>query len=411
MKSKLFTITLGIVLVFSLMNAQTWAHKVQLPDPSQEPVVQKDPAKQIPQPDTVSPVKTDSGPDWPLFRGNSESTGVARSKLPEKLEVLWEFPVKKGAFSSTAAIVDDGTSKLAVIGDLDGRLYALDLSTGKPKWEYKNSIGFIASVGAKNGKYYLGDIEGNFFCIDGEGKEVWKFMAQASIDSSANFFGENVLFTSQDSNFYCLRADNGELVWQVSAGDQLRSTPTIAQDRAFVAGCDGLLHIIDLKAGAEVGSVEIQSPTGCTPAVLGDAIFFGTEQSGFYAIDWRQAKSRWQFNDEQNAISVRSNAAVRDGHIIFGSSNRRVQSLDPATGKVNWSTTLKANIESSPVIVDERLFIGGNDGRLIEMRWKDGSIIAEHEVFRGGFSGSPAVGFGCLVIATDRGVVYCLGSR
>ena len=407
MNSKLTIIAFEMTLVLCLISGCGSAQQSQVQSPAPNPIV----ATEAPATDSTTLPKTESDTDWPVFRGNSESTGVSKSTLPEKLDILWEFTVKKGAFSTTAAIVDDGASKLAVIGDLDGTVYALDLATGEPKWEFKTAMGFIASVGAKNGKYYLGDIDGNFFCIDGEGKQVWKFMAQASIDASANFFEDKVLFTSQDSNFYCLRADNGELVWQVAAGDQLRSTPTIADDRAFVAGCDGLLHVIDLKNGTEVGSVEIQSPTGCTPAVLGDAIFFGTEQAGFYAVDWRQSKLLWQFNNERDSISVRGNAAVLDGHIIFGSSNRQVQSLRPATGEVNWTTTLKANIESSPTIVGERLFIGGNDGRLIEMRWKDGSIIAEHEVFRGGFSGSPAVGFGRLVIATDRGVVYCLGGR
>ena len=55
--------------------------------------------------------------DWPLYRGNPQSTGVAASSLPERLDVLWRYRVEKGAFEGTPAIVDD----TVYVADLDGR--------------------------------------------------------------------------------------------------------------------------------------------------------------------------------------------------------------------------------------------------------------------------------------------------
>ena len=50
--------------------------------------------------------------DWPLFRGDPLQTGVARTTLPDKLEVRWKVNLKKG-IESTAAIVKG-------VGHLDG---------------------------------------------------------------------------------------------------------------------------------------------------------------------------------------------------------------------------------------------------------------------------------------------------
>src|SRR5678815_2401341 len=60
--------------------------------------------------------------DWPLFRGNSLQTGVAKSKLPEALEIVWKVRAKDGV-DGTAAIVD----KVVYVGSYDGFLYALAL--------------------------------------------------------------------------------------------------------------------------------------------------------------------------------------------------------------------------------------------------------------------------------------------
>ena len=65
---------------------------------------------------------------WTLFRGDSQATGVASSKLPAQLDLIWEFQVDKGAFEGTA--INDG---IVYLGDLDGVLYAINLANGKEK--------------------------------------------------------------------------------------------------------------------------------------------------------------------------------------------------------------------------------------------------------------------------------------
>ena len=87
-----------------------------------------------------------------------------------------------------------------------------------------------------------------FYCIDAAtGKKLWDFQTDGEIDSSANFHAGHVLFGSQDSFLYCLNADSGKLVWKYQSQNQIRCFPAVADDRGFVAGCDGLLHVIDLE--------------------------------------------------------------------------------------------------------------------------------------------------------------------
>jgi len=349
------------------------------------------------------------GKDWPLFRGDPLSSGVAHAALPAKLDQLWKFEVKGGAFESTAAIADG----IVYIGDMDGTLFALDLAKGGPPiWSQKFESGFIASPAYRNGYLYLGDIDGKCCCIDAKtGKTKWSFPADAEVDSSANFWKDNVLFASQDRNLYCVNAADGKLVWKYAIEDQIRCTPTVVGDRAFVAGCDGKLHIIDLSKGEEAGNgVPIESPTGITPAVFGDHVFFGTEANVFFSVNWKEAKVAWKVEDKSSSQGYRSSPAVTDGLVVVGSRNRSVQAFNPVTGKELWTFPTKQAVESSPVIVGNRVFIGSADGRLYALSTKDGAELWQTQC-SGGFTGSPAVVDGKLVIATDRGVVYCFGAK
>ena len=103
---------------------------------------------------------------WSLFRGNPQSTGVAQTTLPEKLELLWEYKIEKGAFEA-AAVIENG---VAYIGDLDGLLIAINMNDGKEIWRYKSKsdIGFAGSPGVKDGKVYAGDLDGLFCCVNAE---------------------------------------------------------------------------------------------------------------------------------------------------------------------------------------------------------------------------------------------------
>ena len=62
---------------------------------------------------TDSPVANAAA--WPLFRGDSHGSGVARSELPDQLGVVWKHRVPKGAFEATAVIDRD----TVYLGDLD----------------------------------------------------------------------------------------------------------------------------------------------------------------------------------------------------------------------------------------------------------------------------------------------------
>ena len=366
--------------------------------------------------DTVAETNVDRPPptfaaneNWPFFRGDAKSTGVARTQLPEQPDVLWEYKVTNGAFESTPAIVQCGDTKVVYIGDLDGSLLALDLDTGKKIWEFKVEIGFVTGPAIKDDHIYIGDIDGIFYCLDKDGELVWKHQTDAEINSSANFYGSDVLFGSQDTKLYSLNAKTGKVTWEHETADQVRCGATIVENRAFVAGCDGGLHIIELDKGQELSSVDIESPTGVTPAVMGDTVFVGTETAGFIAIDWKKSKVKWRFDVEGNA-SIRSCPAVQKGHVVFGAQDRTVYSIDPEHGKKNWGTTLKSKVDSSPVIVGERVFVGSTDGRLYSLELETGDIKWEKQL-NGGITGSSAVAFRRLVVATDRGVVYCLGDK
>ncbi len=350
------------------------------------------------------------GQSWPVFRGNAHATGVAESTMPDQPQLLWKYSLEKGSFVSTPVIADG----VVFIGDLDGTVHAIDLQTGQKKWKFKDptpQVGFNTTAAVKDGLVYLGDEDGVFFCLDAtSGEKKWSYKTDGEINSAANFYHDYVLFGSQDATLYCLDRNSGKEIWKHTIGDQIRCSPTVAEDRCFLAGCDGKLHVVNLENGEETGAVDIQAPTGSTPAAAGRLIYFGTEGATFFCIDWKQLTPIWNWKDRVHSYPIRSSAALTSAAVIFGGRDKMVHAMDPKSGDKLWNFSTKGRIDGSPVVAGQRVFVGSADGRIYGLDLKSGEKVWDYEA-GGSFVGSPAVAAARLVIASNAGVIYCFGEK
>jgi outer membrane protein assembly factor BamB len=349
---------------------------------------------------------SDRGDQWPIFRGNAHQTGVAVSGLPEHLEVRWTFKTKD-AIESTAAIVN-GT---VYIGSNDENLYALDLATGKQKWAYKAGA-MKAAVAYHDGAVYVGNLDGIFHCVDAAtGQKRWTFETGADISSGANFTRDAVLFGSGDETLYCLSRE-GKLLWKFRVpGGPVLGSPVIVGERTFAAGCDSALHVLDVTNGKQLGNtVDLGGQVGATVAVLGDRLYVGTMSNQVLAIDWKKGAVLWQFEAPTRPQPFYASVAATDKLIIAASRDKRIHALDRETGNEIWHFSTGKKVDSSPVVVGQRVFVGSSDRYLYELSLAQGTELHKYNL-KGEITASPAVADNCLVIGTAEGVVYCLGAK
>lgn len=346
---------------------------------------------------------------WPLARGDELATGVAQSGLPAKPQVLWKFSANKNSVEATPAIVDG----VVYVGDMQEKLYALKLSTpeteGHKLWDFPGELGFPGAPAVRDGMVYCGDGDGVFYCLQAsDAKVIWKQPTEAEIVAGANFWKDKVLVGSQDSRLYCFDAKTGDIAWKLQIENQIRTFSTIVDDKCFVMQCDGKLHVVDLNKGEIVSSVPIdQANTTSTPAVLGDHLYFGTEEGAVVCINWKKPEIAWKI-EEKSGEAFRSSPAVADGIVVIGTRGRRVNALDPKDGSELWSFPTKNKVDASPVIVGDRVLVGATDGRIYLIDRKTGKETWQYQC-QGGINAGAAVADNRFVVGTDRGLIYCFG--
>ncbi len=370
----------------------------------------------------------DASLDWPLSRGDAESSGAILATLPDDLTLLWEFQADEAI--ETTPVVADGR---VFVADVMGQIYAVNFDDGKEIWRHDYDTGFVASpsvskissdkdstggVGAQasdsqttaSSMVVIGDVEGNLYALDAAtGKEIWKQTTGGEINGSAGFYKDKVLVTSQDGKLYAFAITDGSLLWTYETDDQIRCSPTIAGSQTFLGGCDGRLHRVDLDTGKVVGEpMSLGGPTGSTPAVSGDFAYVPIMDGAVLAFDWKAGTERWRYEDPERPQEYRGSAAVTDSLVIVSSRNKFVDAISTESGQQVWRHTLRRRADASPVVAGDNVWVASTDGRLIRLDKATGEETWQYEI-RGGFIASPAIAQHRLVVADDNGVVRAFG--
>jgi glucose dehydrogenase len=117
----------------------------------------------------------------------------------------------------------------------------------------------------------------------------------------------------------------------------------------------------------------------------------------------------WKF---QTGGHVESSPAVVDNRVYVGSDDNNVYCLDARDNVVDrkiWSFKTDGRVQSSPAVAGNKVFVASWDGYLYALDAENGSLVWKHEIGQVA-KASPAVAYGKVFIGSIDGKFYCFGS-
>lgn len=234
----------------------------------------------------------------------------------------------------------------------------------------------------------------------------WKFKTGGPIASSAIIDRGKIYFGSNDSNFYCLDANSGNLVWKYKTGGPIPCSPAISNPTVYFLSYDGTCYALNAGNGKvrwtfktdgekkfSARGIHGNEPRDMmmednwdtylsSPSISEGLLYIGSGSGYCYALETGTGKLKWKFRT--NGVA-HSSPAVAFGNVYIGSWDTYLYALDKKTGAEKWKfktgiDTIYHNqtgIQSSPLIDDSTLYFGCRDSRLYalnavtgELRWK-----------------------------------------
>jgi len=330
--------------------------------------------------------------NWANFRGPGANGHADHANPPanwnakEDRNILWKTTTPKHGMSSP--VVWDDRLFLTGADESTRQLYCFDTDTGKLLWQHDveglpgappdgtlpdvlDETGFAAPTATTNGRYVAAVFgTGELVCVTTKGQRLWA----RHLGIPKNHYGHasslmsygNMLFVqydqTDDSQLLAFDLASGKPVWQAQRSDISWSSPILIdnQGRMELILTNGkAVDSYDPKSGKRLWHMDCLDGEVAPSAVYADGVVFvAGEGATASAIDIgnhdSEPKLLWQWDETlPDAASPLANKHC----LILPTGFGVVTCLDAKTGEVCWEHEFDDGFYSSPILVNDRVYI------------------------------------------------------
>ncbi len=311
-----------------------------------------------------------------------------------------------------------------VVAGFNGRVTALDRSTGARKWGVDLELPISGGVGLGDGLVLVADTDGRVLAVqESTGGEVWQSTVSSEVLSAPAVGSGVVVVRSVDGALHGLSAGDGTNLWTYSRtipALTLRGTgaPLLVQT-AVVAGLDsGKVAALELESGRVFWERTVAPPQGrseldrmvdidAKPLLIGRVLYFVAYQSRLSAVDVESAETLWS-----RELSGYVGLAGDERTIYVTASDGTVWAFDRVNGVALWrQEELQRRGLTRPVRVGEHVVVGDFEGYLHWLSIDDGAIVSRVRLGKDAIVFSPISDGNTLYALNDVGLVAAYQAR
>ena len=352
--------------------------------------------------------------NWAFMGKNERHTGDSEDWLRPPLSERWEYKTDSKIIASPVIFED-----ILYVGDRKGTMHAINTNDGKLLWKFVVEGGIDSTCAVNRNGVFFNSREGIIYRLNPKnGELIWKYPTYG-IDCASPVIGAGRIFcgTGGDRDYmYALDDDLGILFWTTDVGGDICSSPAFYDWKVYVGSNDGYLYCFNKDNGKVIWKFNTEGQIYFVSPVINKGNIYlapGGDVWTMFSIDAKSGEVEWEheFEDKKETPCFTSNAAVGDGKVfvVAGFKRQYLYCLEEASGIMLWKARLvgasSLGICSSPVIVDELVYVMTSSGRLRIYKIDSGERVWEERVDRGVVS-SPIVVDETIYICTLTGRIF-----
>jgi outer membrane protein assembly factor BamB len=211
-----------------------------------------------------------------------------------------------------------------------------------------------------------------------------------------------------------------EEAWSINTHALIEFPPAIADGVAYVVNKYGNAKAVRLSDRKilwewDTNSKDAGKPTDVTGPVYDEGkVFFADVDGDLVAVDAKSGREVWK---RKLVGHLESSPMAVGGRLYLGTDKTNVVAVRASDGKVLWQFNSPGAIKASPSFHDGRLYVADYESGVFCLDANNGKPIWRTNTSKlapfgkGGFFSSPAIAFGRVYAARDDGTVFAFDEK
>ncbi len=373
---------------------------------------------------------------WPQDGGNPAHL-MGHLKVAERITNAWSAPIGAGGgfraeITATPVVIGDTVFTM----DSDGAIAAFDASRGTKRWRVDTrakkdrSVNLGGGLAASNDLLYATTGRGDLIALDlAKGTERWRQNLAMPIRTAPTIADGRLFVATIDDKLYAYTADAGKSLWShpaTAAATAALGMPAPAYAQGLVIAGFGSGDLLALRAetgtlawsetitatGAQNTLANIASITAL-PVVQGDHVFAVGLGGLLVAIEIHAGRRIWE-----REVASGQTPWLAGEWLFVVSEDAEAAAVNAHDGTVAWVTDLPHYMNPKkqrdpiswigPTLVSDRLIVAGSNGQLLSLSPYTGKILGQETLKKTAVAVPPVVAAGTVYLVTNDGALRAM---
>ncbi|MEY4591004.1 MAG: hypothetical protein RL497_3080 [Pseudomonadota bacterium] len=198
----------------------------------------------------------------------------------------------------------------------------------------------------------------------------------------------NQLFAADDKGgVFALNADNGKTLWKTHLKTAIGGAVGASSNSVLVGTLKGEVIALDASNGRERWRAKVSSSLVTPPQGTGSTVIALTNDNRLFAFDAETGQQRWTYDHSMPVLTYRTQATpvIVDDQVFVGFDNGQLLSFALSDGQLRWATRVAqpkgrtelnrmVDIDSTPIVDGPFVYAGAANGRLVSINRSTGRI-------------------------------------
>lgn len=184
----------------------------------------------------------------------------------------------------------------------------------------------------------------------------------------------------------------GNLIWETETDVHFSGGPGLGPESVILGSSDAEVVALNIETGAVLWKTAVSSEVLSVPVVANGIVVVRTTDGSVFALDEKTGGKRWNYERTVPALSIRGTGSplIIEDNVIGGYDNGKLMALRLSDGKYVWETSIAipkgrseierlVDLDVDPIVINGVIYVASYQGGIAAVSELDGDVLWRNE--------------------------------